>query len=97
MCSSKSPLCAEEEGSGDMRIEPWPASYDYRPRFPEIGEVMLFECGAVYAASEAEGHAVISNESLPGELLGEGGPDYVTIRIFEMLAECNAYLEALLA
>ncbi|HEU6451654.1 MAG TPA: hypothetical protein VFT57_09565 [Gemmatimonadaceae bacterium] len=66
-----------------MRIEHWPAGYDYRPRFPELHEVLLAEGGVVYAASGPEGYAVISDESVLGEILGEADLECITIRFFE--------------
>jgi hypothetical protein len=50
------------------------------------------EGGVVYTASGPEGYAVISDESVLGEILGEADLECITIRLFQGKDERDEYL-----
>lgn len=67
-------------------------SFDYRSRFPEIRTVRVMEGGAVYAARGPEGFAVITDEGMMNEMIGEDDMESVSIRVFDTEVARDAYL-----
>jgi hypothetical protein len=71
-------------------IERHPAHYDFHSRFLTPPRILAAECACVYVAELAEGYAVISDESMLADMIGED-LDAVTIRLFPTEAARDAF------
>ena len=72
-------------------VESYLPGYDYRARFPEMRTVFNGEGGVVFAASGPGEFAVISDESMLNDMIGED-LESVVIRVFATEVARDAYL-----